>query len=42
MGPSAGQGVDAQLAERSDADRLFLDYVGHGDSDKPLEHPHST
>jgi pimeloyl-ACP methyl ester carboxylesterase len=34
--------VDAQFAERSDADRLFLDYVGHGDSDKPLEHPYST
>jgi pimeloyl-ACP methyl ester carboxylesterase len=34
--------VDAELAERSDADRLFLDYVGHGDSDKPLEHPYST
>jgi len=34
--------VDAQLAERSDAGRLFLDYVGHGDSDKPLEHPYST
>jgi pimeloyl-ACP methyl ester carboxylesterase len=34
--------VDAQLAERSDADRLFLDYVGHGDSDKPREYPYST
>jgi pimeloyl-ACP methyl ester carboxylesterase len=34
--------VDSQLAERSDADRLFLDYVGHGDSDKPLDHPYST
>jgi pimeloyl-ACP methyl ester carboxylesterase len=34
--------VDAELAERSDPDRLFLDYVGHGDSDKPLEHPYST
>jgi pimeloyl-ACP methyl ester carboxylesterase len=34
--------VDAELAERSDADRLFLDYVGHGDSDKPLAHPYST
>jgi pimeloyl-ACP methyl ester carboxylesterase len=34
--------VDAEFAERSDADRLFLDYVGHGDSDKPLEHPYST
>jgi pimeloyl-ACP methyl ester carboxylesterase len=34
--------VDAELAERSDADRLFLDYVGHGDSDKPLDHPYST
>jgi pimeloyl-ACP methyl ester carboxylesterase len=34
--------VDAQLAERSDADRLFLDYVRPGDSDKPLEHPYST
>lgn len=34
--------VDAQLAERSDADRLFLDYVGHGDSDKPPEYPYST
>jgi pimeloyl-ACP methyl ester carboxylesterase len=34
--------VDAELAERSDADRLFLDYVGHGDSDKPPEYPYST
>jgi pimeloyl-ACP methyl ester carboxylesterase len=34
--------VDAVLAERSDADRLFLDYVGHGDSDKPLDYPYST
>jgi pimeloyl-ACP methyl ester carboxylesterase len=34
--------VDAELAERSDPDRLFLDYVGHGDSDKPLEYPYST
>jgi pimeloyl-ACP methyl ester carboxylesterase len=34
--------VDALLAERSDAGRLFLDYVGHGDSDKPLDHLYST
>jgi pimeloyl-ACP methyl ester carboxylesterase len=34
--------VDAELAERSDADRLFLDYIGHGDSDKPLQHAYST
>jgi pimeloyl-ACP methyl ester carboxylesterase len=34
--------VDAELAERSDADRLFLDYVGHGDSDKPLDYTYST
>src|SRR4029453_7015267 len=34
--------VDAELAGGSDADRLFLDYLGHGDSDKPLEHPYST
>jgi pimeloyl-ACP methyl ester carboxylesterase len=34
--------VDAELAERSGADRLYLDYVGHGDSDKPREHPYST
>jgi pimeloyl-ACP methyl ester carboxylesterase len=34
--------VDALLAKRSDAGRLFLDYVGHGDSDKPLDHPYST
>jgi pimeloyl-ACP methyl ester carboxylesterase len=34
--------VDAVLAERGHADRLFLDYVGHGDSDKPREHPYST
>jgi pimeloyl-ACP methyl ester carboxylesterase len=34
--------VDAEVAERSDADRLFLDYIGHGDSDKPLDHPYST
>jgi pimeloyl-ACP methyl ester carboxylesterase len=34
--------VDAELAERSDTDRLFLDYIGHGDSDKPLDYPYST
>jgi pimeloyl-ACP methyl ester carboxylesterase len=34
--------VDAELAERSDPDRLFLDYIGHGDSDKPREYPYST
>jgi pimeloyl-ACP methyl ester carboxylesterase len=34
--------VDAELAERSDPERLFLDYVGHGDSDKPLNYPYST
>jgi pimeloyl-ACP methyl ester carboxylesterase len=34
--------VDAELAERGDADRLFLDYIGHGDSDKPREYPYST
>ncbi len=34
--------VEAELAERSDADRLFLDYIGHGDSDKPPEYPYST
>jgi pimeloyl-ACP methyl ester carboxylesterase len=34
--------VDAELAERRDADRLFLDYIGHGDSDKPRDHPYST
>src|SRR5262245_1336589 len=34
--------LDAELAERSDADRLFLDYVGHSDSDKPLDYPYST
>jgi pimeloyl-ACP methyl ester carboxylesterase len=34
--------VDAELAERSDADRRFLDYVRHGDSDKPRDHPYST
>jgi len=34
--------VEAELAGRSDAGRLFLDYVGHGDSDKPREHPYST
>jgi pimeloyl-ACP methyl ester carboxylesterase len=34
--------VDAELAGRSDADRLFLDYVGHGDSDKPRDYPYST
>jgi pimeloyl-ACP methyl ester carboxylesterase len=34
--------VDAELARRSDTDRLFLDYLGHGDSDKPLGHPYST
>jgi pimeloyl-ACP methyl ester carboxylesterase len=34
--------VDRELAERSDADRLFLDYVGHGDSDKPFAYPYSA
>jgi pimeloyl-ACP methyl ester carboxylesterase len=34
--------VEAELAERSDADRLFFDYVGHGDSDKPPDYPYST
>jgi pimeloyl-ACP methyl ester carboxylesterase len=34
--------VDAELAERGDPDRLFLDYVGHGDSDKPRDYPYST
>jgi pimeloyl-ACP methyl ester carboxylesterase len=34
--------VDGELAERGDADRVFLDYVGHGDSDKPLDYPYST
>jgi pimeloyl-ACP methyl ester carboxylesterase len=34
--------VDRELAERSDADRLFLDYVGHGDSDKPIAYPYSA
>jgi pimeloyl-ACP methyl ester carboxylesterase len=34
--------VNAELAERSNADRLFLDYIGHGDSDKPLDYPYST
>jgi pimeloyl-ACP methyl ester carboxylesterase len=34
--------VDAELGERGDSDRLFLDYIGHGDSDKPREYPYST
>jgi pimeloyl-ACP methyl ester carboxylesterase len=34
--------VDAELAARGDTDRLFLDYVGHGDSDKPRDYPYST
>jgi pimeloyl-ACP methyl ester carboxylesterase len=34
--------ADAELAERSDRDRLFLDYVGHGESDKPREYRYST
>jgi pimeloyl-ACP methyl ester carboxylesterase len=34
--------VDAELAERSDTDRLFFDYIGHGDSDKPPDYPYST
>jgi pimeloyl-ACP methyl ester carboxylesterase len=34
--------VDAELAERGDADRLFLDYIGHGDSDKPRRYAYST
>ena len=34
--------VDAELGERGDSDRLFLDYLGHGDSDKPRHYPYST
>jgi pimeloyl-ACP methyl ester carboxylesterase len=34
--------VEAELAERSDAERLFFDFVGHGDSDKPFDYPYST
>jgi pimeloyl-ACP methyl ester carboxylesterase len=34
--------VEAELAERSDPERLFLDYVGHGDSDKPRDYLYST
>jgi pimeloyl-ACP methyl ester carboxylesterase len=34
--------VNAELARRGDADRLFVDYLGHGDSDKPLGHRYST
>jgi pimeloyl-ACP methyl ester carboxylesterase len=34
--------VDAELSRRSDAGRLFFDYVGHGDSDKPPGYPYST
>jgi pimeloyl-ACP methyl ester carboxylesterase len=34
--------VDAELAERGDSDRLFLDYIGHGDSDKPRQYQYST
>jgi pimeloyl-ACP methyl ester carboxylesterase len=34
--------VDAELAERGNRDRLFLDYLGHGDSDKPLDYTYST
>jgi pimeloyl-ACP methyl ester carboxylesterase len=34
--------VDAELAERTGAGRLFLDYIGHGDSDKPPDYPYST
>jgi pimeloyl-ACP methyl ester carboxylesterase len=34
--------VDAELAGRGDTDRLILDYVGHGDSDKPFDYPYST
>jgi pimeloyl-ACP methyl ester carboxylesterase len=34
--------VDAELAERRGADRVFLDCVGHGDCDKPLDYPYST
>ena len=34
--------VQLELPARIDAERLFLDYLGHGDSDKPPEHPYST
>ena len=42
MGPSAGQGWMRSWPSEATPTACFLDYVGHGDSDKPLDHPYST
>jgi len=34
--------VDRALAGKNIGHRLFFDYVGHGDSDKPVDYPYST
>ena len=34
--------VDQQLAGKRLEPKLFVEYVGHGDSDKPTDHPYGT
>lgn len=34
--------VDRQLGDKEIGPRLFVEYLGHGDSDKPDDHPYST
>lgn len=34
--------VERHLASKSVAPRLFVEYVGHGDSDKPIDYPYGT
>ncbi|KCK50822.1 epoxide hydrolase MesT [Mycobacterium tuberculosis TB_RSA144] len=34
--------VEAFLSSRFHFPRIYLDYIGHGDSDKPRDYPYST
>jgi pimeloyl-ACP methyl ester carboxylesterase len=34
--------VDRHLTGKSASPRLFVEYVGHGDSDKPVDYPYGT
>ncbi|MGH1481296.1 MAG: alpha/beta fold hydrolase, partial [Geminicoccales bacterium] len=34
--------VDQQLTGETSKPRLYVEYVGHGDSDKPLDYPYGT
>ncbi|HUT51620.1 MAG TPA: hypothetical protein VM325_20015 [Alphaproteobacteria bacterium] len=34
--------VDQHLTGESTGSRLFAEYVGHGDSDKPVDYPYGT